>query len=216
MKIHSFHPWDISPSDAIQIQNKLKKHVSLTNDFKNIKKIAGVDVSYKNNRARAAVVVLRFPELELIYSQVNEGEIHFPYVPGLLSFREIPLMLPLLEKMKVPPDLIITDGQGIAHPRQMGLASHLGVVTNIPTIGCAKSKLFGTYKNPSETKGSYSFLFNKKDIIGAVVRTRTNVAPVFISPGHKISLKTAINHILKCCPKYRLPEPIRSAHKLTR
>ena len=126
------------------------------------------------------------------------------------------MLLPLFEKMKVHPDLIITDGQGIAHPRQMGLATHLGILTDTPTIGCAKSKLFGTYQNPPEIKGSYSYLMNKKMIIGAVVRTRTNVAPVFVSPGHKISLKTSINMILKCCPTYRLPEPIRRAHHLSR
>ena len=161
------------------------------------------------------MAVLSYPELDLLEFNIYESEINFPYVPGLLSFREIPVLIPLLKKIRIPPDLILTDGQGIAHPRRMGLATHLGILTNIPTIGCAKSKLFGTYKNPSNQKGSYQYLTNKKTIIGAMVRTRAKVAPVFISSGHKISLNTSINYVLKCCTKYRLPEPIRFAHNLT-
>ena len=216
MKINTPHSWKVTPAQAVQIQKKLQNSVILEDNFSKIKKIAGVDVSYRKGRSKASVVILKFPELNLIESLTLEGEIGFPYVPGLLSFREIPLLIPILEKIESDPDLIIADGQGIAHPRRTGLAAHLGLLTDIPSIGCAKTKLFGTYKIPPEKKGSYEYLYNKKDVIGAVVRTRSKVAPVFVSPGHKISLATSIDYVLKCCTKYRLPEPIRYAHRLTR
>jgi deoxyribonuclease V len=216
MKIEPLHPWNVSPSDARHIQCSLKTSVSVKDDFSEIEKVAGVEVGYKNDRAAAAVVVFSFPELEVLEQQVTESPICFPYIPGLLSFREIPPLVKTLERLVTPPDLIIADGQGTAHPLRMGFASHLGILTGIPTIGCARSRLTGTFRAPGLKKGAYSYLYDKDKIIGAVVRTRDGVKPVFVSPGHKISLETAVEYILKCSCKYRLPEPIRSAHILTR
>jgi len=160
--------------------------------------------------------VFGYPELDIVDYEVVEGAIGFPYVPGLLSFREIPPLLQVVEKLKTHPDLVIADGQGIAHPLRLGVASHLGILTGIPTIGCAKSRLIGTYRDPGEEKGSFTSLYDNDEIIGAVVRTRAKVSPVYVSCGHKISLKSAVEYILTCTTKFRLPEPIRSAHRMTR
>lgn len=216
MKIKRLHPWNVTPYEAAAIQKKLADLVSTTNNFTKIKRVAGVDVGYKNNRARAAVVVFSFPDLDILDYEVSEGKIGFPYVPGLLSFREIPHLLQVLEKLKTQPHLVIADGQGIAHPLRLGVASHLGILTGIPTIGCAKSRLMGTHQEPGEEKGSFTYLYDNHEIIGAVVRTRAKVSPVYLSCGHKISLETAVEYLLKCTGKYRLPEPIRYAHRMTR
>ncbi len=215
MKIKRLHPWNVTPYEAAAIQKKLADLVSTTDNFTKIEQIAGVDVGYKNNRARAAVVVFSFPEMNILDYEVSEGEIGFPYVPGLLSFREIPHLLQVLEKLKIQPHLVIVDGQGIAHPLRFGVASHLGILTGIPTIGCAKSRLIGTHQEPGEEKGSFTYLYDSDEIIGAVMRTRAKVSPVYLSCGHKISLETAVEYVFKCTGKYRLPEPIRSAHRMT-
>lgn len=214
MKIDHIHPWNVTPSEARHIQINLSSRVSTKDDFYKIKNIAGVEVGYKKNGAVAVIVVLSFPDLEKLELQITVSSISFPYIPGLLSFREIPALMKTLEKLETIPDLIIADGHGIAHPQRIGFASHLGLITGLPVIGCARSRLTGSFQPPDREKGSYSYLYDKNDIIGAVVRTRDGVSPVFVSPGHKISLETAVEYVLKCAVKYRLPEPLRAAHTL--
>jgi deoxyribonuclease V len=177
--------------------------------------IAGVDISVNRwaKTGTAAVVVLSYPGLEPVEVKVVTDSLNFPYVPGLLSFREAPLILAACEKLTVTPDLLMVDGQGIAHPRRMGLASHLGLCLDIPTIGCAKSRLCGSHDEPGNERSSYAELLGNGEVIGAVVRTRTGVKPVYVSIGHKIDLPTAIHFVLECCRGYRLPEPTRLAHQ---
>jgi len=163
-------------------------------------------------RGTAAVVVLRYPELRVVGIKSVAGPLGFPYIPGLLSFREAPLILAACEELKLVPDLIIVDGQGIAHPRRMGLASHLGLFLNIPTIGCAKSLLCGGHEVPAEEPGSYAEIIDGGEIIGAALRTKLGVKPVYVSIGHRLNLESAIHWVLKCCRGYRLPEPTRLAH----
>lgn len=164
--------------------------------------------------SRAAVAVLSFPDLQLQETSIARRPTSFPYIPGFLSFREIPAVLDALEKIKITPDLILCDGQGIAHPRRFGIACHLGVLVDIPTIGVAKSLLIGKHEDLSETRGSWQPLVDKGETIGAVLRTRIGVKPVYVSSGHRISLTTAIDYVLRCTPKYRLPETTRIADKL--
>ena len=161
----------------------------------------------------ASVVVLSLPELQVI-EPYAERPITFPYVPGLLSFREAPVILDALAQLKTRPDVLMLDGQGIAHPRRLGIAAHLGVILDHPTVGCAKSRLTGKYEEPGEEKGSYTWLRDGEEIIGAVLRTRSRVKPVFVSVGNKISLDSAIDLVLRCTDRYRLPEPTRWAHRL--
>ncbi len=176
--------------------------------------IAGVDISVSKARgiATGAVVVLEYPELRLVETKVVNGKLDFPYIPGLLSFRESPLTLAACERLAITPDLILVDGQGIAHPRRLGLASHLGLFLNTPTIGCAKSLLCGTHEVPGEKPGSYAEVVDRGEIIGAALRTKLGVKPLYISVGHKVDLQTAIYWVLECCRDYRLPEPTRFAH----
>jgi deoxyribonuclease V len=162
--------------------------------------------------ATGAVVILSYPELRLVETKIVNEKLNFPYIPGLLSFRESPLVLAACEKLAITPDLILVDGQGIAHPRRMGLASHLGLFLNTPTIGCAKSRLCGTHKVPGVEPGSYAELTDNGEIIGAVLRTKLGASPVYVSIGHKVDLQTAIHWVLECCRGYRLPEPARLAH----
>jgi deoxyribonuclease V len=200
--------------EAIQLQKKLAASISRRNELKQIQYIAGVDTSINKttDTGCAAVVVLKYPEMKFIESQTFSGKIPFPYISGLLSFREIPLALQAFNKLTIKPDLLLIDGQGIAHPRRIGFASHFGLVVDLPTIGCAKSRLCGEHEMPAITKGTYADLIDKKEIIGAVLRTRDNTKPLFISIGHKIDLASAIHWTLECCRGYRLPEPCRLAH----
>ena len=218
MRIEKLHPWNVTTTEAAKIQMGLKERISQVDDFDKIEQVGSVDVNYKKGMAKAtaAAVVLSFPGLEVLETRVVEGEISFPYVPGLFSFREIPLLIPALEKLKTTPSVMLVDGQGIAHPQRMGLAAHLGILMDIPTIGCAKSPLLGTHEEPSIEKGAYTYLYDQTEVIGAVVRTRTNISPVYISIGHKISLHTAVEVTLKCTPKFRIPEPLRTAHQMSR
>jgi deoxyribonuclease V len=218
MRIKRLHPWGVTPLEAAKIQVDLEERVSLIDDFSKIERVGGVDVSYKkgSSKATAAAVVLSFPGLAVLETEVVEGEVSFPYVPGLFSFREIPLLIPALEKLKTQPHLMLVDGQGIAHPQRMGLAVHLGILMDIPTIGCTKSRLMGTHEEPSKEKGAYTYLYDKGEVIGAVVRTRTNISPLYVSIGHKISLNTSIHYVLQCTTGFRLPEPLRAAHHLGR
>lgn len=208
------HPWDLPPAEARDLQTRLAKRLILENRIKKIQYVGGVDIGLGRDTARAAVVVLAFPDLTLVDSAVIEVKISYPYVPGLLTFREGPAVLEALSSIKTVPDVLIFDGQGIAHPRRMGIASHLGVITGLATIGCAKTRLFGDYQEPPLEKGAHSLLYDGRDIIGAVVRTRTGVKPVFVSPGHRVDRQTSIDIVMTCCPRYRLPETIRLAHHL--
>jgi len=210
-----FHPWHVGLDEAIEIQKKLASKVIRKDDprIKNIKAIVGVDVSTDKENTYAAAVVMEFPSLKIVEISIEKGLLEVPYIPGFLSFREAPLILKALERIKHSYEVILVDGNGIAHPRRLGIASHIGVLLQIPTIGCAKTKLIGEYKMPDEKKGSWSLWKDNDEVIGAVVRTRDKVKPLYISVGHLISLKSAIEITLACCKGYRLPEPIREAHK---
>lgn len=216
-KLDHPHRWDLSIKQAREIQSKLAKLVILEDKLpKKIIYVAGIDVGFENagKITRAAVVILDFNTLELIDSAIAKVVTSFPYVPGYLSFRELPAVLKAFENISVDPDIILCDGQGIAHPRRLGIASHLGVLTGKPTIGVAKSRLIGTYVEPGNKKGNKCLLYDGKDKLGYVLRTRDNVKPLFVSPGHKISHATACNIVLQCTTKYRLPETTRFAHYL--
>ena len=212
----------MSYSRAREVQTELADKVKLTPLKKEPELVAGLDCAFSKNGERifAAVVVLRRPQFELVETASASRKVTFPYIPGLLSFREAPVCIAAVEKLKSQPDVYIVDGQGIAHPRRLGLAAHLGLFLDQPTIGCAKSRLTGTYVEPPRDKGAYSLLKDEKGrqnkksaIIGAVVRTRTNVKPVFVSVGHKCMLEVAIKVVLDCAVRYRLPEPTRLAHQ---
>ena len=208
--------WDVSPGEGIELQRQLKKRIDLT-PFKGMpEKIAGADVSYDkgSNLFFAGIVVLSFPGMEIIDEASARGKVDFPYIPGLLSFREGPLLIEAFGMLETVPDLIIFDGQGIAHPRGLGIASHLGILLNIPSIGCAKTKLWGDYIEPAREKGSRSPLTMKGEEIGAVVRTKSGVKPLFVSPGHLVDMRGSVDIVLTCSKKYRLPEPTRQAHLL--
>jgi deoxyribonuclease V len=213
--VQTLHRWDLTAAQAIQLQGDLARQINLKPLGPKPRFVAGLDCSLDKQKGKiyAAAVVFSFPELELIETAWAQLPLQFPYVPGLLSFREAPVCLEAAAKLKTIPNLWLIDGQGIAHPRRLGLAAHLGLFLNTPTIGCAKSRLIGTYKEPRIEKGNYSWLYDKDEIIGAVVRTRTNVKPLFISPGHLCDLKAAIEYTLKCTTRYRLPEPTRIAHQ---
>ena len=201
---------------AREIQSSLAARISLKDDFSSISKIAGLDVGLEDNNTVAVggIVILSYPGFEVIEKRLSKRKVIFPYVPGYLSFREIPVLLESFAKIRHKPDLIICDGQGIAHPRRFGLACHLGILLNLPAIGAGKSKLIGKYTEPALTKGSSSPLIFKDEIIGAVLRSRTGTRPLFVSPGYRISINSALHWTLNCCDKYRLPETTRHAHKL--
>ena len=207
------HNWNVSVEEALELQNRLRSLVSTTNGFipGEIKTVAGIDAFYRQEEGRAAVVVFSFPELKIVDQAVAVQQAVFPYIPGLLSFREAPLALAALGKLKVQPDLLMLDGQGYAHPRRFGLACHLGVYLDIPTIGCAKTRFIGQYEAPGPEPGDYSTLLDEGEIIGAVVRTRRDTKPIFVSVGHKIDLDTSIDFVMKCLRGYRLPETTRQA-----
>ena len=214
MKVERLHSWQVSINEAMDIQMRLADQVSRKSEVMAPRYIAGLDISINKGEgiATGAVVVLNYPELKLVERKIVTGKIDFPYVPGLLSFREAPLTLSACEKLILTPDLIMVDGQGIAHPRRMGLASHLGLFLNIPTIGCAKSRLCGSHNMPGVEPGSYAEVVDRGEVIGAALRTKHGVNPVYVSVGHKVDLPTAIYWVLECCRSHRLPEPTRLAH----
>ena len=214
VRINKLHSWQVNIAEALDIQHKLSVQVSKTNEVTVPRFVAGVDISVKKAQglATGAVVVLSYPELKLVEVEVVNGKPEFPYVPGLLSFRESPLTLAACERLTITPDLILVDGQGIAHPRRVGLASHLGLFLDIPTIGCAKSLLCGSHEIPGVEPGSYAEVVDRGEIIGAALRTKHGVRPIYVSIGHKVDLQTAIHWVLECCRGYRLPEPTRFAH----
>lgn len=214
--MRTLHSWDVTPREARELQDRLRSRVVCAWSGGPIRTVAGTDVSFPSkNRALAAVVVLSYPELEILETSVRRAPCRFPYVPGLLSFREAPVLIQALSTLRTEPDVILCDGQGKAHPRGMGLACHIGLMADRPTVGCAKSRLYGAYDEPAQDRGNWSPLMGKEsDTVGAVLRTRDNVSPVYVSVGHKVDLDTAIEVILNCSPKYRIPEPLRMAHKL--
>lgn len=208
------HGWQLGIPQALDLQCRLAAQVSRNNEVIAPYFIAGVDISVGKAQgvATGAVVVLSYPELRVVETKVVQGRLDFPYVPGLLSFRESPLTLAACERLSITPDLVLVDGQGVAHPRRFGLASHLGLFLDTPTIGCAKSLLCGQHDEPGEELGSYAEIVDRGEIVGVVLRTRPGVKPVYVSIGHKVDLEAAIHWVLKCCRGYRLPEPTRLAH----
>jgi deoxyribonuclease V len=205
-----------SAAEGISLQRELSTLVSRRWDGRRVEAVAGADVHFPaKGRVRAAIVVCAFPGLEVITSNCHEGQCTFPYIPGLLSFREIPPLVEAWKGLGAKPDLILCDGQGIAHPRGLGLASHLGLVLDVPTIGCAKSPLFGSFEHPAAAKGSRTPILDKSGrTIGAVLRTRDGTRPLFVSVGHMIGLGRAIRTVLACTPRFRIPTPLRAAHRL--
>ena len=208
------HSWQVSPAQALDIQRRLAAQVFRSSEVTTPHFIAGVDISAQKAQgvATGAVVVLNYPELRLVETKVAQRKLDFPYVPGLLSFRESPLILAACERLTVIPDLILVDGQGIAHPRRIGLASHLGLFLNTPTIGCAKSLLCGKHEVPGVEPGNYAEVVDRSETIGVALRTKLRDKPVYVSIGHKVDLQAAIYWVLECCRGYRLPEPTRLAH----
>lgn len=216
ISFQNLHRWDVSPAEAIAIQEQLRHRIIRQDDGGEVDRIAGVDVGFEAGGAvtRAAVVVISFPELELMDQSIVRCRTVFPYVPGLLSFREAPAILEALISLQTLPDLLMVDGQGLAHPRRFGLASHLGLLMKIPSIGVAKSILVGRHQPLSEAEGAWAPLVDAGEVIGAALRTRQGVKPVYVSIGHRISLETAIGITMQCVKKHRLPEPTRQAHLL--
>ena len=207
------HSWDMNRAKALTLQKQLASEVVKADLFNDVNFVAGADVAYskKNNKTIATVVILDVHTLAASEIVSAEANAKFPYVPGLFSFREIPLLIEAFAKLKQSPDLVVCDGQGIAHPRRFGLASHLGIIFDVPTIGCGKTRLIGKHKEPGKARGASAPLIDNNEIIGNVLRTQKNINPVYVSIGHRICLETACNWILKLSPKYRLPETTRIA-----
>jgi deoxyribonuclease V len=216
MQTKKLHRWNLSYSQAVELQKQLASQVRFTKLRKRPRLVGGLDCSVSKDSLRivAAAVVLSADDFTLVETANAVRKADFPYIPGLLSFREAPACIAAVKKLNTRPDVFVIDGQGIAHPRRLGLAAHLGLFFDEPTVGCAKSRLTGAFDEPGLEKGSYADLKDGDEVIGAVVRTRTNVKPVFVSVGHKCLLKDAVNIILACALKYRLPEPTRLAHQL--
>ena len=214
MRVRELHDLDLSPSGASRLQKELAPEVVAgpALDLSGVGHVAGADVSTQGDRAYATVVVLDFPGLSPVEVQGFETELSFPYVPGLLSFREIPAVAGALEKVRTPVDAVIFDAQGLAHPRRMGLASHLGLFLEVPSVGCAKTRLVGTHEEPATEKGSATDLVHRGEVVGKALRTRSGVSPVFVSVGNGIDLQSSVELVLACSPKYRLPETTRRAH----
>lgn len=214
MEVLKLHEWEVSSTRAKEIQLSLAKRVVTENGVIDPRLVAGIDISSPDAHgvARGAVVVLSYPELSIVEIKITQGKIIMPYIPGLLSFRESPLILDACAKLSNIPDLVLIDGQGIAHPRRLGLASHVGLFLGLPTIGCAKSILCGQHPPLAEEAGSHAELLDNGEIIGAALRTKSRVRPIYVSVGHKIGLASALQWVINCCRGYRLPEPTRLAH----
>jgi deoxyribonuclease V len=217
MTLEPLHSWKLEPCEAVALQKKLAQRVDVSGKVFNVRLIGGADISVPRGSriARAAVVVLSYPELDIVEVADCRAELAFPYIPGLLSFREAPLIIDLFGKLSHRPELLIVDGQGIAHPRRLGIASHLGLCLDIPAIGCAKSRLCGEHTAVGEEAGSSVELIHNGEVIGTVLRSRAGSNPLYISAGHKISLENAVWWVKACTRGYRLPEPSRLAHLAT-
>ena len=213
----SLHAWDLSPEEATRIQSELRERLILTWDGRPVNTVGGVDVSISEETARCAIVVLTYPDLEPVEAASTDVPLAFPYIPGLLAFREGPAVLAALENLKHKPDLLMFDGQGIAHPRGIGIASQMGLWLERPTIGVAKSRLYGHHAHPGPNRGDQVSLYDElrpARIIGAVLRTKDNVKPLYVSPGHLIDVPHAVEFVLACSAGYRLPETTRWAHRV--
>jgi deoxyribonuclease V len=216
-RYEKLHDWTLTPSEAVKLQQSLRARVRIEPlASRRIETVAGADISFNKFEPTvyAGIVVLRLPHLEVVEEVGVVSETSFPYVPGLLSFRETPSVLEAWSKLKTEPDAVMFDGQGLAHPRRIGIASHVGLLLNRPTFGCAKSVLVGKYEEPPEERGSWSPLVDKGETVGAALRTKTRVQPIYVSPGHLIDLAGAIDLTLRCDGGYRQPEPTRRAHHL--
>jgi len=216
MQTQPRHEWNLTPAAAIALQQKLRREISTRDDLGEVRYVAGIDVGFEEDGkvTRAAVAVLSLADLQLRDRAIARRPTTFPYIPGLLSFREVPAVLAALERITITPDLLLCDGMGIAHPRRFGIACHIGWLTQLPAIGVGKSLLVGKYVEPPDERGSWSPLVDKGETIGAILRTRPHTKPLYISPGHRISLETAIAYVMQCTTRYRLPETTRHAHKL--
>jgi deoxyribonuclease V len=214
MRMESLHPWTLDPAQAVQLQGELRQRIVLRWDGRPVNNVAGVDMSLTDEKAHAAIVILRFPDLTPLEGVTADAPLNFPYVPGLLSFREGPAILAAWAKLQHMPDLVMIDGQGIAHPRGIGIASHMGLWLQRPTIGVGKSKLYGTFAAPGPNAGDATDLIDPKTkgVIGAVLRSKARSNPLFISPGHLIDVQHAVDLVMQCLRGYRLPEPTRWAH----
>ncbi len=208
--------WNVSVQQAILIQEALEERIIPKKTFSRVGTIAGGDVAYSKdgNLLFGAIAVLSFPDMEILDTVTAAGKVFFPYIPGLLSFREGPILIEAFQKLKSKPDVMIFDGQGIAHPRGIGLASHIGLWLDIPSIGCAKTPLLDEFTFPGPSRGNFGWILREGVRVGAVVRTKENVKPLFVSPGHRIDLPTSIRLILESCKGFRFPEPLRKAHQL--
>ena len=229
MKYQKLHDWNLTRSEAVALQNQLRGHVRIQPLEGEVNFVAGCDISFNrfSDVVYAGIVVLRLPGIEIVTSATVVTRARFPYVPGLLSFRETPALLEAWEKLEVAPDVVMLDGQGLAHPRRFGIACHFGLLTGLPTVGCAKTVLVGKYDEPGERAGEYSLMTHKGETVGAAVRSKDRVAPIYVSVGHLIDLPGAIKLALRCVrgyqtdglfsdskSKYRIPEPTRQAHLL--
>jgi deoxyribonuclease V len=223
MRLRSLHGWDLSPREAAALQVRLAPEVVREGDVGEVRLVAAADVAFVDrrwprapSRARAAVVLMTYPELDVLEQHVVEADTAFPYVPGLLSFREVPALAPAFERLSRDPDLLLVDGQGVAHPRRFGIACHIGLLSGVPTIGVAKSRLCGVHGEPGLERGATAELAEGGEVIGLVVRTRTGVKPLYVSSGHRIGLRPAVEWVLRLAPRYRLPEPLRLADALSK
>lgn len=217
MSIVPLHSWTLDPEEARIVQDKLRDRLILAWDNRPIQTVGGVDIGLAEDRARAAIVVLHYPDLSHVEAVTAEVPLVFPYIPGLLAFREGPAFLAGWEKLEHKPDLLMFDGQGIAHPRGIGIAAQMGLWLDRPTIGVAKSRLYGRHKEPGLNRGDYTLLYDQRDpekVIGGVVRSKEKTNPLYVSPGHRMDVPHAIEFVLHCIAGYRLPEPTRWAHKV--
>jgi deoxyribonuclease V len=210
------HYWNVSSEEAIRIQEAFKDQILLKKTFSRVKTVGGGDAAYSRDGKLlfAAIVVLSFPAMEIIDTATTDGKTLFPYIPGLLSFREGPILIEAFQRLRLKPDVMIYDGQGIAHPRRMGLASHMGLWLDLPSIGCAKTPLLEGFVSPGSSRGSFEWIRRKGRKVGAVLRTKENVKPLFVSPGHRIDFFTSNQLILESCKEFRFPDPLRKAHQL--
>jgi len=215
LKLHHEHLWDLTPKEAVQLQKNLNKEIIIQPLPEKIEQVGGLDVGYQGKRARAAAVVLDFATMKVAEQSVIEMEVSFPYIPGLFSLREVPPLLAAIERLGMMPEVWLCDGQGIAHPRRFGLACHVGVLLDLPTVGCAKSILIGNHAPLPVKRGNVSPIWDKEEIIGMAIRTRDAVRPVYVSIGHRADLESAVRLVLACGRGLRLPEPLGLAHRLT-
>jgi deoxyribonuclease V len=214
VKANDLHAWDLSPTEAVALQKRLRERVTLAPLPDDVRVVAGADISYNkySDVLHAGFVLVRLPELEVVETAGVTLRVTFPYVPGLLSFRETPPLLEAWKRVETRPDVLMLDGQGLAHPRRFGIACHVGLLFDVPAIGCAKTLLVGKFEPPEESAGSHTPLVDRGETVGAVVRTKDRVQPVYVSPGHLADIDSSVALALRCTGRYRIPEPTRLAH----